>query len=68
MTHPYFKLNYIEQQWGGEAEYHEEINNGNPYARNWRAYARETVEEAVLILFYLLPMPTLTLSLNVAYA
>ncbi len=47
VTHPYFKLDYIQQHWGGQEEYLAELAEGNPDARNWQAYAREVVEQTV---------------------
>ncbi|RDX49213.1 hypothetical protein OH76DRAFT_1303074, partial [Lentinus brumalis] len=47
LTHPYFKLDYIKQQWGGEDEYQEAVANGEPFPRNWQAYAQEIVEETM---------------------
>ncbi|RDX47041.1 hypothetical protein OH76DRAFT_1355096, partial [Lentinus brumalis] len=46
-THSYFKLDYINQHWGGRDEYLEELANGNPKARDWQAYARGIVEDAM---------------------
>ncbi|RPD73175.1 hypothetical protein L226DRAFT_438021, partial [Lentinus tigrinus ALCF2SS1-7] len=45
---PYYKLDYIEQKWGGEAEQQAEIRAGNPDAKNWTAEARKVVENAVI--------------------
>ncbi len=47
VTHLYFKLDYIQQHWGGQEEYLAELAEGNPEARNWQAYAREVVEQTV---------------------
>ena len=47
--HPYYKLEYIEQRWGGEAEYLEDLADGVTNARNWQAYAREVIEAAVSV-------------------
>ncbi len=54
VTHPYFKLDYIKQQWGGEDEYQEAVANGEPFPRNWQAYAQEIVEETVSTLEFTL--------------
>ncbi len=53
VTHSYFKLDYINQHWGGRDEYLEELANGNPKARDWQAYARGIVEDAVCFLLLL---------------
>ncbi len=47
VLHPYYKLAYIEQMWGGEDEYQDDLAAGLPGARNWQAYANEIVEKAV---------------------
>ena len=47
MLHPYYKLQYIEKKWGGEAEQQVEIAAGNVGAVNWIAHAREVVNNAV---------------------
>ncbi|RDX49552.1 hypothetical protein OH76DRAFT_1350567, partial [Lentinus brumalis] len=46
-TDPYLKLDYIQQHWGGADDYDEAIANGDPYARNWQAYAREIVDDTM---------------------
>ncbi len=45
--HPYYKLLYIQEQWGGEAEFEADLRAGNTDAINWVAYARGIVEDAV---------------------
>ncbi|RPD78605.1 hypothetical protein L226DRAFT_457374 [Lentinus tigrinus ALCF2SS1-7] len=45
--HPYFKLHYIEEQWGGEDEYLEDVAARVPNPRNWQKFAREVVEKNV---------------------
>ncbi|TFK88464.1 hypothetical protein K466DRAFT_454038, partial [Polyporus arcularius HHB13444] len=45
--HPYYKLLYIEEQWGGEEDFLAEVMDGVPNARNWQAFARQTVEDAL---------------------
>ncbi|RPD53309.1 hypothetical protein L226DRAFT_576383 [Lentinus tigrinus ALCF2SS1-7] len=47
VLHPYFKLHYIEEQWGGEEEYYNDLAAGVLNAQNWQKYAREVVEKAV---------------------
>ncbi|KAH9856303.1 hypothetical protein C2E23DRAFT_702760, partial [Lenzites betulinus] len=47
LLHPYYKLAYIEQMWGGEDEYQDDLAAGLPGARNWQAYANEIVEKAM---------------------
>ncbi|TBU52030.1 hypothetical protein BD310DRAFT_982140 [Dichomitus squalens] len=47
LIHPYYKFEYIEHQWGGEAEYLADVAAGVPNLRNWVAYAREVVEKAM---------------------
>ncbi|EJF60759.1 hypothetical protein DICSQDRAFT_170902 [Dichomitus squalens LYAD-421 SS1] len=47
LIHPYYKFEYIEHQWGGEAEYLADVTAGIPNPRNWVAYAREVVEKAM---------------------
>ncbi|KAL1947386.1 hypothetical protein VTO73DRAFT_14347 [Trametes versicolor] len=47
LLHPYYKLAYIEQMWGGEEEYLADVAAGVHNARNWQAYATEIVEKAM---------------------
>ncbi|KZS86568.1 hypothetical protein SISNIDRAFT_399029, partial [Sistotremastrum niveocremeum HHB9708] len=47
VLHPYYKLEYIKDKWGGKAEQLEEIARGNLDAKDWQAEARRIVEEAV---------------------
>ncbi|KAH9853410.1 hypothetical protein C2E23DRAFT_711976, partial [Lenzites betulinus] len=47
LLHPYYKLEYISKEWGGEAEQMEEIAAGNPDAINWQAHARNITEDAM---------------------
>ena len=49
VLHPYYKLKYIEHQWGGEAEYLADVAAGHANARNWIAHARSVVEAAVRV-------------------
>ncbi|KAI0746445.1 hypothetical protein C8Q80DRAFT_1105031, partial [Daedaleopsis nitida] len=46
-AHPYFQLDYIELNWGGEKEYREDIANKVPNPRNWQAHATKVVEDAM---------------------
>lgn len=45
--HPYFKLDYIEMQWGGAEQQRKEKAAGNRFAKNWRDEARKVLEETV---------------------
>ncbi|KAI1793595.1 hypothetical protein LXA43DRAFT_885568 [Ganoderma leucocontextum] len=47
LLHPYYKLDYIERQWGGEEEYLEDLATGEPGAWNWKKHAREVVDRAM---------------------
>lgn len=47
VLHPYYKLAYIEQMWGGEEEYQDDLAAGLPGARNWQVYATDIVDKAV---------------------
>jgi hypothetical protein len=47
VLHPYYKLNYIQHAWGGEAERDEEIAAGNWDAKNWQVEARKVLENMV---------------------
>ncbi|KAM5541078.1 hypothetical protein V8D89_005389 [Ganoderma adspersum] len=47
LLHPYYKLNYIEHQWGSEDEYLADLKAGELNARNWRQYAREVIDRAM---------------------
>ena len=47
VLHPYYKLNYIRVEWGGEEEYLAALDAGDPNARDWNKYAREVTEKAV---------------------
>ena len=47
MLHPYYKLQYIEDNWGGAEEYARDVAAGVRGARDWVKYARETVDAAV---------------------
>ncbi|RDX45975.1 hypothetical protein OH76DRAFT_1356891 [Lentinus brumalis] len=40
--HPYYKLLYIEEQWGGEDDFFAGLED-----RNWQAFARKTVEDTL---------------------
>ncbi|KIL55505.1 hypothetical protein M378DRAFT_182221 [Amanita muscaria Koide BX008] len=46
-SHPWFKLDYFEHQWGGAKEQQEDIRNGNPYAKNWQDEARKVLEKTM---------------------
>ncbi|KAM5530832.1 hypothetical protein V8D89_015500 [Ganoderma adspersum] len=39
LLHPYYKLDYIEMEWGGEAEYEADLAAGNPNPINWTTHA-----------------------------
>ncbi|KZS87028.1 hypothetical protein SISNIDRAFT_420140, partial [Sistotremastrum niveocremeum HHB9708] len=54
--HPYYKLKYIAQQWGGAEEQAEEMARGNPDAKNWVAEAERIIKEAVSFLLYRLKL------------
>ena len=45
--HPYFKLNYVNQNWAGEEEFNKTREDGDPDACNWQAEARMIVEKMV---------------------
>lgn len=47
VLHPYYKLAYIAEKWGGAKEQAKEIAEGNPDAINWQAHARQVTEDAV---------------------
>ena len=47
VLHPYYKLNYIEEQWGGAEEYAADVKAGDPHAWDWQKHAREVVDKAV---------------------
>ncbi|PIL25949.1 hypothetical protein GSI_11703 [Ganoderma sinense ZZ0214-1] len=47
LLHPYYKLNYIEEQWGGAEEYTADLEAGDPHARDCQKYARDVVDKAV---------------------
>ncbi|KAI1789377.1 hypothetical protein LXA43DRAFT_872172, partial [Ganoderma leucocontextum] len=47
LLHPYYKLDYIRHEWGGEEEYQADLKAGVSDARNWVAYAREVIEKAM---------------------
>ena len=47
VLHPYFKMDYIEHEWGGAEEQAKEIAEGNPFAINWHQEAMDIVEAAV---------------------
>ncbi len=47
VLHPYYKLDYIEEQWGGLNEYEVDLAAGLPNPINWTAHAREVTEKAV---------------------
>ncbi|OJT06528.1 Zinc finger BED domain-containing protein RICESLEEPER 2 [Trametes pubescens] len=49
LLHPYYKLSYIEQKWGGEKEQLDEIDAGNPDAINWTKHAHEIVDDAMAL-------------------
>lgn len=45
--HPYYKLDYIGEKWGGEQEQQAEIAAGNIDAIDWKKYAHEVVDKKV---------------------
>ncbi|KAI1796502.1 hypothetical protein LXA43DRAFT_879770, partial [Ganoderma leucocontextum] len=47
LLHPYYKLDYIEEQWGGQNEYEADLAAGLPNPINWTAHAREVTEKAM---------------------
>ncbi|KZS86796.1 hypothetical protein SISNIDRAFT_420517, partial [Sistotremastrum niveocremeum HHB9708] len=47
VLHPYFKLEYIDEKWGGAEEQAKEIAKGYPDAVNWQAEARRVLHEHV---------------------
>ncbi|KAH9920792.1 uncharacterized protein B0H18DRAFT_858501, partial [Fomitopsis serialis] len=47
VLHPYYKLDYIESEWGGEEERQEQWSAGNFDAKNWKQEARKIVENTV---------------------
>ncbi|KAI1789150.1 hypothetical protein LXA43DRAFT_845779, partial [Ganoderma leucocontextum] len=47
LLHPYYKLNYIRHEWGGEEEYEADLAAGVPNPRNWVQYACKIVEKAM---------------------
>lgn len=47
VLHPYYKLAYIQQNWGGEAEQEEERKAGNLHAINWQDEAEQVLENTV---------------------
>ena len=51
VVHPYYKLDYIESQWGGNKEQEEERAAGNSDAKDWVYEARKIVESTVRIFY-----------------
>jgi hypothetical protein len=47
VLHPFFKLDYIEHQWGGAKEQAEARRKGDRYAKNYQDEARKIVEKTV---------------------
>ena len=47
VLHPYYKLAYIGLVWGGPEEQAKEIEDGNPWAKDWQDEARQLVEKTV---------------------
>ena len=47
VLHPYYKLAYIQQNWGGIEEQDVERAAGNQHAINWQDEAEKVLEEAV---------------------
>ncbi|KAI0691879.1 hypothetical protein C8T65DRAFT_537582, partial [Cerioporus squamosus] len=45
--HPYFKLRYIEEQWGGDADFPADLENGDPDVHDWQKYACQVVKTTV---------------------
>lgn len=52
VIHPYFKLDWIDEHWGGAKEQQEEILKGNVHAKNWLKEAERIVETAVSLPFF----------------
>ena len=47
VLHPYYKMDYIELEWGGAKEQAEEIDVGNPNAKNWHEEEMNVLEATV---------------------
>lgn len=47
MIHPYYKLDWVENNWGGAEEQAEEIVAGDPFAQDWKAEVRQLVSDTV---------------------
>nr|VWO99121.1 Swi1p [Ganoderma boninense] len=47
LLHPYYKLDYIESEWGGQAEYKADIAAGELNPTNWTVHARSITEKAM---------------------
>ncbi|KAI1781763.1 hypothetical protein LXA43DRAFT_907803, partial [Ganoderma leucocontextum] len=47
LLHPYYKLDYIEAEWGGQQEYEADLAAGIENAINWTAHARDVTEQAL---------------------
>ncbi|KIL56661.1 hypothetical protein M378DRAFT_188536 [Amanita muscaria Koide BX008] len=45
--HPYFKLEYIEHQWGGAEEQQKMKEKGDRFAKNWQDEALQVVEKTM---------------------
>ena len=50
MLHPYYKPNYIEEQWGGQKEFEDELAAGVLNLINWTAHAREVTEKVIRVI------------------
>lgn len=53
VLHPYLKLDYIAESWGGRQEQEDEIAGGDRNAKNWREEAEKVVKATVRCNFYL---------------
>lgn len=47
VLHPYYKLHYIKQKWGGAKEQEAERAAGDEFAKNWQDEARKIIEKTV---------------------
>jgi len=52
VLHPYYKLDYVIHNWGGEEEQRKEIEAGNPNAKNWQHEAMKVIEGLVRVPFF----------------
>ena len=58
VLHPYYKLDYIESEWGGQAEYKTDLAAGLANVINWTAHACDITKKAVSILLLVLTICT----------